>query len=221
MPPTRNEVEEALAEEFDDSTACDYCCRYKREGLSRSSRILMSWLVGEGVSGKRIMDLGCGTGAFAIETLKNGASSCVGIDLSPAMIRKASELAVESGYQDRAKFELGNAALAVLPVSDVVVMDKVICCYPEVGPLLKNASSGSGSLIGFVVPRDEGVWKWPLRLAAYTGNLIQKIRRKKLNWFYIHSLKTINKGLVEAGFVKERKAGSRIWLVFLYKRAGI
>ena len=181
----------------------------------------MNWLVEEEVSGKRIVDLGCGTGAFAIEMLKNGASSCVGIDLSPAMIRTASELAVESGYQDGAKFELGNAALADLPVSDVVVMDKVICCYPEVGPLLKNASSASGSLIGFVVPRDEGVWKWPLRLAAYAGNLIQKIRRRKLNWFYIHSLKTMNEMLVEAGFAKERKAASRIWLMFLYKRARI
>ena len=218
MPPTRNEVEEALAEEFDDSTACDYCCRYKREGLSRSSRILMNWLVGEGVSGKKIVDLGCGPGAFAMETLKNGAASCVGIDLSPAMIRKASELAAERGYQDRAKFELGNAALADLPVSDVVVMDKVICCYPEADPLLKNASSASGMLIGFIVPRDEGVWKWPLRIATYAGNLVQKIRRRKLSWFYIHPLKTINDALVEAGFVRERKAASRIWLVFLYKR---
>ncbi len=181
----------------------------------------MSWLVEEGVSGKTIMDLGCGPGAFALETLKNEASFCVGIDLSPSMIRKASELAAERGYQNRAKFELGNAALADLPVSDVVVMDKVICCYPEAGPLLKNASSASESLIGFVVPRDEGVWKWPLRIATYAGNLVQKIRRKKLSWFYIHSLKTINDVLGEAGFVKERKAASRIWLVFLYKRARI
>ena len=186
--------------------------------MSQSSRILMNWLVKEGITGKRVLDLGCGTGAFVIESLKNGASSGSGIDLSREMIRKAKELAADAGFQERATFQLGNAALAELAASDAVVLDKVICCYPEVGPLLKNAATAMPSLIGFVLPRDEGVWKWPLRIAAYIGNLIERLRGKELSWFYLHSLPNVDRVLNEVGFAKRRKASSRIWLVFLYGR---
>lgn len=218
MPQASSEIEKAIADEFNDS-ACDLCCRYKREGLSKSSRILMNWLVEEGLSGKTLLDLGCGAGTFSVEALKNGASTSAGFDLAPEMIMAADSLAAEMGFGNRAKFNLGNAASSDLPASEMVVMDKVICCYPEVDSLLKNAASASREIIGFVVPRDDGLWKWPLRLAAKCGNLVQRLRRRKLNWFYIHSLKPIDGMLSQEGFMKERKSASRMWLIFLYRKA--
>lgn len=164
------------------------------------------------------MDLGCGAGTFSVEALKNGASTSAGFDLAPEMIMAADSLAAEMELDNRAKFNLGNVASADLPASEVVVMDKVICCYPEVGSLLKNASSACHEMIGFIVPRDEGLWKWPLRLAARTGNLVYRLRGRKNSWFYIHSLKKIDAMLRQAGFARERKASSRMWLVFLYKK---
>ncbi len=220
MLASPREIEKAIAEEFDGS-ACDYCCRYKKEGLSRSSRILMTWLVEEELSGKTLLDMGCGAGSFAIEALKNGASSCVGVDLSPGMIRTAASLAAEVGVQSRAKFEVGNVALGNLGASDIVVMDKVLCCYPEVEPLVRNAASASRQAIGFVVPRNEGLWKWPLRLAARIDNLVRKWRKHRPSGFYVHSLKTIDKSLSEAGFMVVKKRASRIWLVFLYWRSDL
>lgn len=178
----------------------------------------MNWLVQEGLSGKTLLDLGCGAGTFSVEALKNGASTSAGFDLAPEMIMAADSLAAEMGLDNRAKFNLGNVASADLPASEVVVMDKVICCYPEVGSLLKNASSASREVIGFIVPRDEGLWKWPLRLAARTGNLVYRLRGRKNSWFYIHSLKSIDGILRQAGFARERKASSWMWLVFLYKK---
>ncbi len=186
--------------------------------MSKSSRILMSWLVEDGLSGKTILDMGCGTGSFAIEALKNGASSCVGFDLSPGMIRTAASLAAESGVQSRARFEVGNAALRNLPASDMVVIDKVLCCYPEVDPLVQNAASAGPQAIGVVVPRDEGAWKWPVRLAARIDNFVSKWRKHQPGWFYVHSLKRIDKALSEGGFMAAKKRASRVWLVFLYTK---
>ena len=211
-------VGKEIADEF-DSLACDFCDRYKESGLSPSSRILLAYLNQEGLAGKTLLDLGCGTGSFSIEALKAGAFRCVGVDLSPEMIRNANEEAAKSGFSERARFVVGDAAEVQRPSSDIVVLDKVICCYPDLDALLKNASESSGKMLGFVVPRDEGIVKGPLRLGVGLFNLVEKLRKRKAP-MYLHSLKKINQMLEASGFVQKRKVRSRFWLVFLYTRPG-
>lgn len=214
--PSTGEITERIAADF-DGKACDFCDRYKKSGLSPSSKLLMRFFEEDGISGKRILDLGCGAGAFAIETLKRGAESVVGVDLSPEMIKTADRLALSNGLEAKAKFQLGNAATVELPLSDMVVLDKVICCYPEYGPLLKNAVGATTAAVGFVVPRDAGLMKGPLRVGVRIVNFFQ--RRRKETQFYLHPLGAIDRLLGESSFVRKRKQGSRFWLVFLYMRA--
>src|SRR5260370_4416640 len=156
----------------------------------------------------------CGAGGLSMELLKHGAQSAIGLDLSPRMIVAATELAQASGFESRAKFQEGNAATAELPRSDIVVMDKVLCCYSEWRPLLKNAMEASNVMVGFSVPRDEGITKLPFRIALKVANYFQRRRGGAL--FYLHPLGTIDKSLQDAGFKRSRKQGSRLWLVFLY-----
>jgi magnesium-protoporphyrin O-methyltransferase len=214
-----NTVDKEIADEF-DSLACDFCDSYKESGLTKSSKILLGYLDKEGLAGKTILDLGCGTGSFSIEALKAGAAHCVGVDLSPQMIRNANELAAKSGFSEKARFAVGDAAALQHPVSDAVVLDKVICCYPDVDALLKSASESSSKMLGFVVPRDEGIVKGPLRLGVGLFNLVEKLRKRKAP-MYLHSLKKINGLLEGSGFVQKRKTGSGFWLVFLCARAGV
>ncbi len=211
-----DEITERVAVDFDEK-ACDFCDRYKKSGLSQSSRLLMRFFEEEEISGKRILDLGCGTGAFAVETLKRGAESAVGVDLSQEMIKTADQLALANGLQANAKFQLGNATTMELPSSDMVVMDKVICCYPDYGALLKNAVGRTGAAVGFVVPRDAGLMKGPLRLGVLIMNFFQRWRKQ--TQFYLHPLGAVDRLLRELGFIRKRRAGSRFWLVFLYTRA--
>src|SRR5712692_8134587 len=145
--------EKGIAETFDD-LAHDRCCKYKSNGLTASSQVLLDLVSKKGLTGKTVLEIGCGTGFFALETLRQGASSCVGVDLSSAAIHEANEFAKESGLQDRATFEVANGASTQHPSCDIVVMDKVLCCYPDANSLLKTASASSIELLGFVVPRD-------------------------------------------------------------------
>ncbi len=208
--------EDAIAEDF-DGRACEFCDRYKRKGLSPSSSLLLRFIEDEGLQDKSVLDLGCGAGTFTATTLQRGAQSAVGIDLSPKMIDVAQELAKTERLETKAKFEVGNAATADLSPSDMVVMDKVICCYPQFDTLLKNAAGACRSIIGFVVPRDDGLLKGPLRLGKYIINFFE--RRRGGIQFYLHPLDAVDRTLRDAGFVQLRKKGSRLWLVFLYKRA--
>jgi SAM-dependent methyltransferase len=210
--------EKGIAETFDD-LAHDRCCKYNSNGLTSSSKVLLDFISQKGLTGKTVLELGCGTGFFALETLRSGASSCVGVDLSSAAIQEANAFAKESGLQDRARFEVANAASSPQPASDVVVMDKVLCCYPEADALLKTASDSSRELLGFVVPRDEGLMKPAMKLGTGLINLVEKLRRSGFR-LYLHPLRSIDRLLSESGFHQSDKAKSRFWLVFVYKRSG-
>src|SRR5260370_25896928 len=106
--PSAPVQEEAIAETFDD-LAHDRCCKYKSNGLTASSQVLLDFISNKGLVGKTVLEIGCGTGFFALETLRNGASSCVGVDLSSAAIHAANAFAKESGLEDRARFEVAKA----------------------------------------------------------------------------------------------------------------
>ena len=62
-----------------------------RAGRDDMRNMLLSWLP-EDLSGRRILDAGCGTGALAIECARRGAD-VVGIDISPQLISIAIERA--------------------------------------------------------------------------------------------------------------------------------
>ncbi len=213
--PEDYDEQDKIAREFDED-ACDFCNRYKSTGLSRSSKKLLEFIHEEGVHGRSVADLGCGAGGFSIELLKDGAESSVGFDLSPNMIQSASQLAQASGLESRARFQVGNAATVEIPSSDIVVMDKILCCFSDWKPLLKNAMATGGSIIGFIVPRDEGIAKPCFRLGVHIVNFFQKRRGRIL--FYLHPLRLVDETLRDSGFIRRKKQGSRFWLIFLYSR---
>ncbi len=62
-----------------------------REGRDRMRATLLSWLP-EDLSGRRLLDAGCGTGALAVEAARRGAE-VVAIDLSPTLVALARERA--------------------------------------------------------------------------------------------------------------------------------
>src|SRR5260370_24535557 len=103
-----------------DGDACDFCERYKNDGLSRSSKLLLKFILDGNAQDKAVLDLGCGTGGLSMELLKHGAQSAVGLDLSPRMIAAATELAQASRFASRAKFQEGNAATPELPRADIM-----------------------------------------------------------------------------------------------------
>ena len=163
-----------------------------------------------------MVDLGCGAGGFAIQLLKEGASSAAGFDLSQKMIYTANELAKAEGFETKTKFQIGNAATAELPPSDVVIMDKVLCCYSDWQPLLKNAINASQEVIGFIVPRDVGIARLCFRPGVRIVNYFAK--RKGNTLFYLHPLGEVDKTLQDSGFTLHKKQTKRFWLAFLYIR---
>jgi SAM-dependent methyltransferase len=56
------------------------------------------------LTGKRVLDIGCGSGRYAAEFATRGAGRVLGIDLSPEMIELAKSEAKRHGVADRCEF---------------------------------------------------------------------------------------------------------------------
>jgi len=56
------------------------------------------------VKGKRICDIGCGSGRFVTAFAKNGAAHVVGVDVAPEMLKIAAELTANDGVSDKCTF---------------------------------------------------------------------------------------------------------------------
>lgn len=56
------------------------------------------------LSGKTILDIGCGGGRYAVDFAKRGASKVIGLDFAPKMIELAKECARGEGVEDRCEF---------------------------------------------------------------------------------------------------------------------
>jgi SAM-dependent methyltransferase len=205
-----------ISEHF-DSRARDHCEEYRRNGFSASSTLLLRRLVDDGLAGRTILDLGCGSGIFSIEALKNGASSSIGVDLSPIMIATANKLAVDKGVVMKAKFLVGDAAKQDHEISDIVILDKVVCCYPSIEGLLSKASTACRERVGLIIPRDVGFAKVPVRIGVYVDNLIDRIRKNPVR-MYLHSLSRIDGLLKSSGLQRKIWTVSGFWLVLVYER---
>lgn len=74
------------------------------------------------LSGKEVLDIGCGSGRYAVEYAKRGASRVIGIDLSGDMLDLARGLAAREGVTARCEFRQGDfATLGFAERFDVVL----------------------------------------------------------------------------------------------------
>lgn len=59
------------------------------------------------LAGKKILDVGCGSGRFCLQFAKGGATKVVGVDFAAAMIDIANDLAKQQGVSEQCEFRTG------------------------------------------------------------------------------------------------------------------
>ncbi|KQP59173.1 magnesium protoporphyrin O-methyltransferase [Methylobacterium sp. Leaf399] len=96
-----------------------------RAGRDAMRANLLSWLP-EDLTGKRVLDAGCGTGALSVEAARRGAE-VVAIDVSPTLVGLARERSAEILGGERIDFRVGDMLDPWLGRFDhVVAMDSLI-----------------------------------------------------------------------------------------------
>lgn len=128
---------------FSERSARAEAKRYRSKGLDATSRRIVDYLKSEGVEGMSVLEVGGGIGAIQIELLKAGAANAVSIELTPTYEDVARELLDEAGLAARVERKVMDFAEAAPAVgaADIVVLNRVVCCYPDM-PRLASAAAG-------------------------------------------------------------------------------
>lgn len=125
-----------------------------RAGRDQMRANLLSWLPAD-MTGMRLLDAGCGTGALAIEVAARGAE-VVAIDLSPQLVALAAERAAATAQAHSITFRSGDMLDPALGLFDyVVLMDSIIHYEPEdaLAALSQLCARASGAVLFTVAPR--------------------------------------------------------------------
>lgn len=137
MPTGTYEQRRGQLETYFDRTAVDAWTRLTsdapvgriratvRAGRNDMRATLLGWLPVD-LTGRRVLDAGCGTGAFAVEAARRGAD-VVAIDLSPTLVDLARERAPRDLGHGSVNFQVGDMTDGALGHFDhVVAMDSLI-----------------------------------------------------------------------------------------------
>jgi magnesium-protoporphyrin O-methyltransferase len=203
---------------FDESTATADAIRYRRHGPDTTTRMLLDMIREHGVSGAAVLDIGGGIGVIDHELLEAGAGHAVLVDASPPSLEVARDEARRRGSLDRIDFVDGDfvAHAASIAPADVVTLDRVICCYPEVEALVRLSAQRARSLYGLVLPRD----RWFLRLGSRLLNAWFRLRGFRYRSF-AHPNARVDALAAEAGLRPRQEKQTLVWRVVLYERSGV
>jgi SAM-dependent methyltransferase len=198
---------------FDQAIAERDLTRYRQKGLDKRARLLLEALRRSGVSGRSVLDVGSGCGALSLELLKAGAAGAMLADASPAYLAAARTEAARSGLADRVAIVPGDfvETVARIPTADIVILDRVICCYPDWPPLLAAAMGRGRTVLGLTYPRARP----DVRVAIALENLRRRLKGDAFRAF-VHPPAAMEATLRAGGWRLIGRRGTLMWRVDVY-----
>jgi predicted RNA methylase len=182
---------------------------------------LLEALVEAGLEGRTVLDVGCGIGDLSMAAIGRGAEHATGIELSPKAIQVGTAIALERGLQDRMTFRPGDGSRVDLHQADVVVLNRVFCCYPDIESLVTHSLAAAGSVYAFTAPPSSGFAGVFVRVFGSFANVWYRLRERKFRGFrvFVHDIERIDERIRAAGFQPLRRERRRfVWHLAVYAR---
>jgi Methyltransferase domain len=166
---------------FSEKSAQAEVKRYRRKGLDSLSRRIAELLKERGAEGRTMLEVGGGIGAIEIELLRAGATRAVNVELTPTYEEAAGELLRETGLADRVERRVMDFVETGEDVegADYVVLNRVICCYPDMPRLTAAAAERVRHTLVLTFPNS----RWWTRLGLTIVNFGFRVVRLEFRVF--------------------------------------
>jgi 2-polyprenyl-3-methyl-5-hydroxy-6-metoxy-1,4-benzoquinol methylase len=205
----------AYEQEFSARVATADLRRFRKRGLDRLEARVADYLGAEEVAGRSVLEVGGGIGVLQVALLKKGAGKVTNVEMSSAYESVARELLAEEGFGDRVTRLIADFAVSgeKAPSSDIVLLNRVICCYPDM-PLLLGAALGKARKLAVLTfPRRRA----SVRFVWAADNLLARITRRAFRG-YLHAPEEVL-GLAEShGFAVAANDLSPMWHTVVLRR---
>jgi hypothetical protein len=193
---------------FNRKFAANDLRRYRRRGLGETERDLLA-LAGD-VNGASVLEVGGGIGALQLELLAAGAARATNVELSAGYEDAAAELFEGREVERR----VGDFVGEETELHDVVVMHRVVCCYPDVDALVGKGAASAKRRLLLTYPRE----RWFIRVGLRAVNAFLALRRCGFRT-YVHSVARIDSAADMHGLRLERRVTHGLWESAAYVRA--
>ncbi len=204
---------------FDAKRASGDLKSFRDKGPNPSTRLLRDGLAAAGalsgsLLGGSLLDIGAGVGALTFELLRLGIAQATVVEASTAFLDASSEEAKRRGVAGAIQFVQGDflEVAGGLPSALAVTMDRVVCCYPDYEPLLKEAVRHSQEFFAYSYPTD--VWYVHALFAVENA-----ARRWESNPFraFLHPPERMSRIIESAGFRRVSRRKTWMWSVDVYR----
>ncbi len=198
---------------FNERVAAGDLRAYRRHGADGTTKQLIDALKAFGVTGLSLLDVGGGIGVIQHELSAAGVSAVTGVDASRSYLRIARQEAEKRGYAANAQYIFGDfvALAGEIEPADIVTLDRVICCYPDVEGLVHAAAARARRLLGLVYPRDT----WWAKAGIAFLNLYPLLRNDPFR-AYVHPTATVEGIIAGYGLRKTAHHAGPIWQMAIF-----
>ena len=201
---------------FSEKSAHAQAKRYRRKGPEGTSRRLVELLKQRSLQGRTLVEVGGGVGGIQIELLKRGLAGAVSIELTPTYEGAAGALLRDEGFQGRVErrvLDFAESASEVAP-ADFVVMNRVICCYPDMPRLVGAAADRTRELLVLSFPKQ----RWWTRVGLALSNLALRVGRRQFHVF-LHPPERILETAEQHGLTTVLNEPGLFWQVAMLERS--
>ncbi len=200
---------------FNDGTAQSDLREYRAHGPGKTARLLVEGLTANGIEGLTLLDIGGGVGVLQHELLNAGASNAVAVEASPAYLQAAQQETERQNHTERITYQHGDFVdlAAQVPQADIVTLEKVICCYPDMRALVSLSSAHASKFYGVVFPRDT----WWMKAGSRVGNFFFRLARNPFRLF-VHPTREVEAVLRANGLERRYYRTTFVWQVMVYAR---
>lgn len=192
-----------------------YAKQFRKKGLAKEQKRLLEGIRKVPVTGKRLLDIGCGVGALHLTLLQEGAAEAVGVDLAEGMIENARQFARDKGLAEKTTYIVGDFVQVSDTVleADITLLDKVVCCYENLDALLEKSTSRTRSVYALTYPNENLLVK--LLFQAHIA--FSKLIRMQFRPFW-HDWSTMRAWVADRGFRLIYEDSTFFWRVLVYQR---
>jgi magnesium-protoporphyrin O-methyltransferase len=181
--------------------------RFRRKGAGETARMLLEGVATASLNPGTVLDVGAGLGALTFALLDKGAGSAIVVEAAHAYAEAIEAEVVRRRRQPAVQLVRGDFldVHARLPVADLVILDRVVCCYPLYAELLTAALERAGRALAYSYPRD----RWYVRAGASLENAVRRVWNPFRT--FVHPEAAMERLVASAGFELAARAHTLVW----------